>query len=381
MHPLWQIKQVVTIDSERDLDRNNCFGGRGSAGIYISFNGLVTWIAKNIRFIADLWTYMDDSFGIDEEDNVVWYHRYERYMPRNQAKLLSLWDELGIPHEPHKQLSGGKLTITGIEINANSLTFTLPAQALDDLLSELKAFTARVVKKRGACWTLRRWQRLAGWMNWSFNVFPMIRPALNNLYPKIAGKDQPLMKIWVNEVRSDLQWAMRLLRNSLGVRLLSTVSWNSEDADEIIFCDACMEGLAFWYPSRRQGFYSPVPAYQTDKTIFYYEALTATSAVDNLRERGIHHSKIVLFTDSMNTVDIFNSLKCQAVFNPLLLFCVDTSISNKLDLRVLHVPGVENEVADAISRRNFGKALRLVPELQISLFQPPQRATLGAAEK
>jgi hypothetical protein len=198
MHPLWQIKQVVMIDGERDLDRNNCFGGRGSAGIYISFDGLVTWIAKNVRVIPDIWTYMDDSFGIDEEGNVVWYDHYQKYLPQNQAKLLSLWDDLGIPHERHKQLSGRRLTIIGIEVNANSLTFTLPAQALHDLLKELEAFTACLVKRKGASWTLRHWQRLAGWMNWSFNVFPMIRPTLNNLYPKISGKDQPLMKIWVN---------------------------------------------------------------------------------------------------------------------------------------------------------------------------------------
>ena len=130
MHPLWQIKQVVTIDGERDLDMKNCFGGHRSASIYISFDGLVTWITKNICFILDLWTYMDDTFGIDEEGNVVWYHQYNKYMPRNQAKLLSLWDKLGIPHKPHQQLSRGRLTIIGIDVNANSLMFTLPTQAL-----------------------------------------------------------------------------------------------------------------------------------------------------------------------------------------------------------------------------------------------------------
>jgi len=141
------------------------------------------------------------------------------------------------------------------------------------------------------------------------------------------------MKIWVNnEVRNDLQWAIELLRNSLGVRLLSTVSWNEDDADEIVYCDACMEGLAFWYPGRSEGFYSPVPESQIDETIFYFEALTATSAIDDLRERETHHAKIILYTDSMNTVDIFNSLKCKPAFNPMLLLSVETSINNKLDL-------------------------------------------------
>jgi hypothetical protein len=209
----------------------------------------------------------------------------------------------------------------------------------------------------------------------------MIQPALNNFYPKIAGKDQSLMKIWVNnDVRSDLQWAMNHLRNSLGVKLLSSVSWNVDDADEVVFCDACLQGMAFWFPNHRRGFYSPVPPSLLGKTIFFYEAVAATSAIDNLRERR-RDLKIILHTDSLNTVDIFNSLRCLSTFNPLLLFCVDTCISNKFDLRVLHVPGVENEVADAISRRNFEKALKLVPDLQISFFQPPHCATLGAAKK
>jgi hypothetical protein len=204
---------------------------------------------------------------------------------------------------------------------------------------------------------------------------------LNNFYPKIAGKDQSLMKIWVNnDVRSDLQWVMNHLRNSLGVKLLSSVSWNVDEDDEIVFCDACMQGMAFWFPNHRQGFYSPVPPTLLGKMIFVYEAVAATSAIDNLWERG-RDLKIILYTDSLNTVDIFNSLHCLSAFNPLLLFCVDTCISNKFDLRVLHVPDVENEVADAISRRNFEKALKLVPDLQISWFQPPHCAMLGAAKK
>jgi len=51
MHPLWQIKQIITINGEHDVDRNNCFGGCGSVGIYISFDGLVTWIAKKVKMI------------------------------------------------------------------------------------------------------------------------------------------------------------------------------------------------------------------------------------------------------------------------------------------------------------------------------------------
>lgn len=141
------------------------------------------------------------------------------------------------------------LTVIRIEVNANSLTFTLPKQGLDELLEEIQSF-ATLSKGKGNSRKLCQWQKLAGWMNWSFNVFPMIRPALNNVYPKIAGKEKPLMRIWVNNaVWDDLQWAFAQLWDSLGIRLLSSVSWEAGDADETVFCDACQSGLGFWFPS------------------------------------------------------------------------------------------------------------------------------------
>jgi len=195
MHQLWQIKQVVRIDGEQDIDQNNCFRGCGSTGIYISFDGLMMWIAKKVRMILDLWTYMDDLFGIDDKRNLIWYDKYDREMPTNQVKLLMLWDELGIPHEPHKQLFGERLTIIGIKVNANSLTLTLPRHSLDNLLDELHKFTTWLKTKCGTSWMLHHGKKVAGWLNWSFNVFPHIWPALNTFYPKIAGKDQTMMKI------------------------------------------------------------------------------------------------------------------------------------------------------------------------------------------
>jgi len=142
--------------------------------------------------IPDLWSYMDDSFGIDEyTKNVMWYPCYKKNMPANQVKLLSLWDKLGIPHEPHKQVFRDKLTIIGIEINVNSLTLTLLEQRLYHLLEELHKFTAWTKEKRGMTQTLQCWQQLVGWLNWNFNIFPMICPALNNIYAKILGRISP----------------------------------------------------------------------------------------------------------------------------------------------------------------------------------------------
>ena len=61
MHPLWQIKQVVSLHSQRYVDRCNVFGGRASQRIWHAFMLLVTWIAVIKYLIYLLYLYVDNS--------------------------------------------------------------------------------------------------------------------------------------------------------------------------------------------------------------------------------------------------------------------------------------------------------------------------------
>ena len=71
LHPLWQIKQIVTVDGARHVDRCTSFGGRGSCRDYTAFMGLVIWIAIFIKSITDLFGYIDDNFSFEEEGNTL----------------------------------------------------------------------------------------------------------------------------------------------------------------------------------------------------------------------------------------------------------------------------------------------------------------------
>jgi hypothetical protein len=103
LHPLWQIKQIVTVDGDRHIDRNTAFGGRGSCRSYTAFMGLVLWIAIFIKYLLDLFGYIDDNFSFEEEGKVTWYEPYQCYYPSKQAQLQYLWDEINLPHEKSKQ--------------------------------------------------------------------------------------------------------------------------------------------------------------------------------------------------------------------------------------------------------------------------------------
>jgi len=52
--------------------------------------------------------------------------------------LLTLWDDLGIPHKEKKQIHGSSIPVIGIQVNPNALTYMLPDDSRQKLLDELQ---------------------------------------------------------------------------------------------------------------------------------------------------------------------------------------------------------------------------------------------------
>jgi hypothetical protein len=122
-----------------------------------------------------------------------------------------------------------------------------------------------------------------------------------------------------------------------------------------VFTDASSIALAYYFPSLNFAYYAPLPSNPPSNTIFWFEALAVCSA--------IHHAaniwacdfspkldRLLVRTDSMNSVHMFNSL---------------------------HAKPAYNSIVDAVSRENFSLARRLSPNLIILSFTPPRDA-LGA---
>ncbi|PBK99578.1 hypothetical protein ARMGADRAFT_896209, partial [Armillaria gallica] len=138
--------------------------------------------------------------------------------------------------------------------------------------------------------------------------------------------------------------------------------------------------MGFWVPRIACGFVCPTPDLpEGDEVIFFFEALCVCAAIhwvaDTLSPEL--RKRVTILTDNTNTVDIFNSLRASPTYNPILKSAVDMMISHGIDLRVLHIPGSENDVADALSHSQFSRAQELVPRLIILPFRPPHDV-LGA---
>ena len=73
-HPLWKIWQIVILDEKLHIIQCLVFGNQASPQIWCSVSGLLCWIGIWKLNISSLHVYMDDFFGVDFEDNQVFYH-------------------------------------------------------------------------------------------------------------------------------------------------------------------------------------------------------------------------------------------------------------------------------------------------------------------
>src|SRR6202522_4605168 len=144
LHPLWQIKQIVTIDNIRHVDRCTSFGGRGSCRDYTAFMGLVLWIAIFVKLLVDLFGYIDDNFSFEREGNVLWYEPYQCYYPAKQTELLKLWDEIGLPHDKSKQEYAPVLRIIGFMVDPQRMRVSMDTTDQDKLIQHVSNFSATV---------------------------------------------------------------------------------------------------------------------------------------------------------------------------------------------------------------------------------------------
>jgi hypothetical protein len=277
LSPEWQAKQVVLIGNKRYVDHCNCFGDRGLYKVFLSFSSLLTWIAENVKHIPNLKVYVDDNCSFGPAGSVLYYAPYRHYFPSNQARLLLLWDKLNVPHEEKKQIYGPIVPFVGFDIDPNRMTISISNEHWMVLVDNVLAFA-----KPGKHHLLCDFQSIARYINWSLAVFPLLRPCLSAIYTKVTDKNHPLAPIHVNNaICIELQWFTKHVCTSNRIFMLEMVAWDpTTELSNVTTCyvDACLRGMAFWYPERELGFQCCVPI-GYEGPIFYWEAVAVACAM------------------------------------------------------------------------------------------------------
>ena len=368
-HPIFQLRQVVKIEGKLFIVRRLVFGNRASPRCWCAVSGLLCWLGIRKLGISGLHVYMDDYFGWDYADNLVWYHGKLR--PRRQVQFLLLWESISCLFEDCKQEHGEVLKIIGFWVDINLGSISLSPSAVSDVITKIDLFLATPDRSP----SLRAWQRLAGHLNWMLNVLPWGQPALTEMYHKISGKAWSHRGIPINAaVIGDLMWLKNIIPLAIGIRFTDSGLWSDDNADMVMWTDASLRNaLAFVYSNK--GFLYPIKPPPTDKkvNIFVFELLAIASAVHHAGSltRPPHH--LLIWTDSLDSVAVLNSLHtAESLHNAPLLVIADIILHTGMDLRVRFIEGKSNVHADMLSRLLIDEYLSKFSADRVKRFTPPR---------
>jgi hypothetical protein len=286
------------------------------------------------------------------------------------VQLLLLWESIACPFEDRKQDHGEALRIIGFWVDINAGSISLSPSTVSDIITKIDLFLATP----GHCPSLRMWQRLAGHLNWMLNVLPWGRPALSEMYRKVSSKSWMHHGIPINAaVIVDLTWLKDVIPAAIGICFTDVGMWPDHDADMVMWTDASLRNaLAFVYSNK--GFVYPIrpPPMGAKVDILFLELLAITSAVHHAGSLPRPPRRILIWTDSLDSVAVLNSLHtAELLHNAPLLAIADIILCTGMDLRVRFIEGKKNVRADMLSRLLIDEYQSKFSADRVESFTPP----------
>jgi hypothetical protein len=176
------------------------------------------------------------------------------------------------------------------------------------------------------------------------------------------------------DVVRNLEWLVDVIPKAIGVHFVDATHWDDHEADLVLWTDASLRlGLAFIYAGR--GFtYAISPSDTKEKVdIFFLELVAILSAVHHAALFTHPPKKVLLWTDSLDSVAAYSSLQAaEPIHNSVLLALAGILLQTGMDLCIRHIAGKENTRADLLSRLMIDEFFRRFPSESVCLFSSPR---------
>ncbi len=336
------------------------FGCRSSRKIFDHLSQSVAWIAHNNSGIDCLLYLLDDFLTIDHPDTDA---------TTTMASLMDFFKKLGIPIAAHKTVGPTTvLEFLGIILDTLRMEARLPQEKLD----RIRAFLNSMLHRK-TC-TKREMLQLLGHLNFACRVIRPGRSFISRIIDASKGVNKLHHHVHIDrDCKADLLTWHTLLQQWNGVSLFLDPNFTST-ADLNLYTDA--SGLGYggyckgmWF----QGKWNEYSAqFGEGEHSIAYKELYPIVVASILWSPGWSRKKILFHCDNMTTVDILKKGRSKSpALMSLIRRLVICAATNNFDFSAVHIPGLNNSIADALSRFQMDRFRALAPEADASPCQVP----------
>lgn len=358
VHPEDRLLLGMAWDGQVFVDSVLPFGLRSAPKIFSALADALEWVVRRSG-AQSVMHYLDDFLIVGEPES--------RQCAIDLRRLLDTFSKLRVPVAPEK-LEGPTtcLVFLGIELDTVQLCMRLSQDKLQELQSLLAEWQGKKFCR------MRELRSLIGKLQHACKVVRPGRTFMRRLFDTLKGarsRRQPMVRL-NGEARSDLAWWQSFLSAWNGIAMLAVPSHSPPDVD--LFTDAAgAQGCGAWAGEWWFQYFWP-PSFGAH-SIAVKELLPIVMACV-VWGKAWHRKAVLVHCDNQAVVDIVNAgySKDPALMQLVRsLFFIITRL--EIALRAVHIPGVQNTAADAISRDDL-----LLFHLQVPAAWPSPTPLPGA---
>ena len=323
------------------------FGLRSSVERFTQLSDSLLWIMKNNHKIVNCTHYLDDFFLAGPPSSPQCHEEMQ--------KTISLFNNLGVPLAPEKIVGPlTKLTFLGIEIDSQTMSLRLPEDKLSTLVAMLQKWSN--LKK---C-TKRDLLSLIGKLSFASKVIPSGRMFIRCLIDLSTTVERLSHRISLNsEAKKDISWWAKFLPTWNGkYKILDSSTTPCHQLH--IYTDASGE-IGFGIYNNGRWVSKTWPNEHKQKSIQWKEIFPVYVCC-YLWGKEFHGKRLLFHCDNLAVVNIWSAQSCKspeimAVLRKLFYIAAQ----HEFTVNIKHIPGVNNVLADCLSRSQIRKFFTLAP--------------------
>ena len=329
----------ITFNKQMYLDIAPPFGCRTSSMACARTTDAVVYLLNNMGF--DVICYLDDFIGVEDT--------YEKACKSYDCSL-NLLKQLGLAVSYKKCIAPTQhITWLGYNIDSENNRIKIPEEKIIEIIDECKLWQV------GSKVTRKYIQHVAGKLNFISKCVLATKTFMNRILEFLRNSPfKGTITVDIN-VMQDIKWFIHFASQFNGLILLPT----KPKTTFIIECDACLSGGGAFSNGK---YFSEVftKEFVTLKLhIAQIESINLIAALVNLCPADPFQYDITIHTDNMSSQQVLDSGSGKdKILTACARFIWKFSALNNCIINIVHKPGIELVIADALSRAAINNSSR-----------------------